>query len=212
MATTETDDSDDGYSTLDLRQMDRETARNTLTVTEFERWEQLHELREGAEQNRERWDREDEVVAEITVSADTDSLGTEVDVFGNDLLVRANPDDPDLQAAVDDLEAMRDDMADVDLTDADALDALDDAAAERVADALLAMLDALIVKWDGTPWADLPDDEREYILNDARHPDKWGLDGLVKAWIDILAAIHEDREERMDVIESFRPATGRGRR
>lgn len=203
MATTDSE-----YSTLDLRQMDEQTARNTLTVAEYERWEQLNELRDNAEQTREQWAEADQRVAEITVSADMDQLGTEVEVFGNDLLVHIDSEDPQLRTAAEDLEAFGEAHGDV--TDADDLETLDDGDADRLASLLLDMLDAMIVEWDGTEWGDLPAGARQSILADARS--SWGLDGLLLAWVDVLTAVREDREDRLDVIDSFRPAQRGGGR
>lgn len=191
------------YTTLDLRRMDRETARNTLTVAEFERWEAVQELREQAEETRDQWEAEEQKVSEITVAADMDSLGTTVDVFGNDLLVHVDPEDDDIRAAAELIDAEFGDDLDVgDVEDLDT-DALD-----RLGDVLMEFLDAVIVRWDGTEFSALDAEVREQVLSDARG--KWGVQGLALALVDIMSAVEEDRTERMDMVESFRGEKGRG--
>jgi len=199
-------DADDGaeHSTLELRQMDREQARQTLPVAQYERWEQLNDLRDGAEQTREQWADEDDRVADLTVRADMDALGTEVDLFGNDVLVHIDSEDPALRETVD---ALEDDYAGL---DTDGVEDMDDTDTAELADHLLDLLDTVIVRWNGHEWSELPDPTRGDVLADARS--KWGVDGLLLAWTDIAIAVNEDREERADVIESFRNEERRGRR
>lgn len=196
------------YSNADLLSMDEQTARDTLTVNQFERWEKLSDLHAEADDTRDQWADEDERVAEITVSADMDALGTEVNVYGNDLLVHIDSDDPDVQAAVEDLQAFRDDHGDI--GDSDDLDAFDAGVRDRLASLLVDVFDAVLVRWDGTEWADLTTEQRRAVLTDARR--EWGLDGLLMAWVDIQIAVREDQEEKVDVIESFRSPERRGRR
>jgi len=198
MATT-----DDRRSITELKRMDEAEARSTLTVDEFERWEKLTELHDEADATREQWADEDAIVAELTVHADKEALGTSVEVFGNDLLVHVDPEDDTLVAAHDRLEALRgEDEADEDL--------LDDETRREVGDALTTMLDAVLERWNGHDWGDLPEDDRDAVLAETR--EKWGIDGLMQAWVHIAAAVREDREEHLSVVESFRGAERRGRR
>lgn len=193
----------DGYGVTELRQMDEQTARQTLTVAEYGRWEKLNDLHDQAEATREQWADEAETVADLTVHADVDDLGTEVDVYGNDLLVHVDPEDDDLTDAAGTLD---------DAFDEDELDTPDELADDRkqlVVENLQTMLDAVIVRWNGTDWDDLGESTRRGVLDDAR--EKWGVDGLMLAWVDIAAAVHEDREEKVSAIDSFQPET-RGRR
>ena len=199
--TTDTDDS--GRSTLELRQMDEATARNTLPIAEFERWQQLHELMDGAAETRERWADEDATVAELTVHADMDALGTTVDLYGNDVLVHVDSGDEDLRAAAGRLE---DHLGD----DGDDIESIDDETARAVGDALKDMLDAVLVRWNGVEWAELSHGKRATILNDAHS--KWGLEALLLAWFDITDAVGSDVEERTSVIENFRNPERRGNR
>lgn len=197
-------DGSDERSTLELRQMDEETARNTLTVAEYERWEQLHELMDGAAETRERWAEEDELVADLTVHADMEQLGTEVDLFGNDVLVHIDSEDREFRAATDRVDSIIGD------TDPEEIDELDDEATAKAADALVEMLDTVLVRWNGHEWGALDDDTRASVLQSARA--KWGVDGLLLAWFDIAAAVREDREERVEAVDSFRGAQRPGRR
>lgn len=201
-------DTDDTYSTLELRRMDEQTARDELSVPEWERWQTLTEMVDRAEQTRERWAEEDERVADIEVAAEMDQLGTEVDIYGNTLLVHVNSEDPHLQQIAEDIDAYRQRVGDV--ADEDDLKGLSESDADELADLLLEMLDTMIVEWGGTEWDELAPHQRQTILADARS--KWGLDGLMLAWVDVIGAIEEDREERLDVVESFRQTERRGRR
>lgn len=195
---------DSEYTTLDLRRMDEQDARHTLTVAEFERWEKLHDLTDSAAETRERWADESEQVLDITVNADADALGTEVDVYGNDLLVHVDSEDRQFRQAA---EALDDELQS---TDTDEVDALDAETRERLADAILDVLDACILRWNGTEWGDLPDEKRYAVLGDARA--KWGLDATLAAMFDIVIAIREDHEEKKEVVESFLGEERRGRR
>jgi uncharacterized protein HemY len=66
------------------------------------------------------------------------------------------------------------------------------------------------VRWDGTAWADLPEQRREAILQQAR--EAWGITGLLKAWGEITLAIREDYDELEARVESFRAPERRGTR
>lgn len=192
------------YAVHELLGMDEAEARSTLTVDQFERWEKLNDLHAEADATRERWADEDATVTDLTVHADPEQLGTHVDLYGNDVLVRVDPEAPDLKAAA---EALDDEFGGVDTTDPEAIDAGVDT--DRLADLLCDLLAAVIVRWNGHEWADLTPADRERVR--AAWREKWGLDGLMLAKVEVLAAVEGEREERLDVIESFRSAE-RGRR
>lgn len=187
-----------------LRRMDDDEARRELTVEQYERREKVIALHEGADEQEREWADEDRRVEELTVHADPDQLGTPVDVYGNDLLVKVNPEDDGFREAATYLE---DQYGDVGVEEAVALD---EAATEDIAARMLQMLDACLLRWNGTDWSDLPEDTRRDAL-DAAYA-KWGLDGLMAGWADIVVAINEERADQLDVIESFRDPEGRGRR
>lgn len=208
MASTPDDsipENDREYANHELRAMDERTARQTLTVDQFERWEKLNDLYDRADETREQWAGQHERVADLTVSADMDALGTAVEIYGNDLLIHVDSDDDALQAAADEFEDLRDEYtADDDFED------VTDADKRRMTDLLTRMFDAVLVRWDDTDWADLREDQRRAILADAR--EKWGFDSFFLAWIDVVAAVREDQEDKVDVIEQFRNPERRGNR
>jgi hypothetical protein len=192
------------YSTLDLRQMDRATAERELNKLQFDRWEQLHDLMDSAEETRERFEREDEQVQDLVVRADPEELGTPVDIYDNDLLVRIDSDDEGFRGAI---ETLDDEFSEEELDNPTELDGDD---RDRMADLICDVLDAVILRWNGTDWNELRADQRRAVLADARA--QWGFDGLFLALVDIIAAVREDREQRVDVIDSFRQPERRGNR
>src|SRR6056297_2783627 len=124
-------ESTDRRTITELRRMDRETARAELTVPEYERWDALHDRLDGAEQTRDEWADADETALDVTVHADDADLGTEVEVFGNDVLVRVDPESRGLR---DRANALRDEFGD-DGRDMDDLSETDtDRLAERLVD------------------------------------------------------------------------------
>ena len=192
------------YSVVDLRRMDEQEARNTLPVAQFERWQKLRELDEGAKQTQEEWDDQAEQVEDLVVRADPEALGTELDLMGNPVLVRVSPDDAELQAIANSLEDNYGDIEETDPTD------LDEQVVDEIADHLLQMLDCSLVRWNGHTWDALGPETRQDVLDQAR--EKWGLDGLMLAWVEIGNAVEEDMGEKMGVVEKFRGEAGRGHR
>ena len=201
--------SDSDYSILELRELSESDAKaafmdDEMSAEDFERWEQLNELEQGAQDTRDRFADEDEQVADLTVRADMDALGTEVELYGNDVLVHVNTE---AEAFVDAAERVDELMSDTDPEDVGELgaDALDE-----IATNLKTMFDEAFVRWNGHEWADLREDQRADVLASIRQ--RWGVDAMLNAWLDIAVAIHEEREDQMDVIESFRTPERRGRR
>jgi len=190
-----------GYTILELRAMDREEARQTLPVAEFERWEQLTELEEGAEQTREQWADEAETVVDVAVHADAEALGTELDLYGNDVLVHVDSEDTAFKRAA---EAMDSALPDDGVEDSE----LTDARAERLTARTVDVLDAMLLRWNGTEWDTLSPDQRQRILQRAR--DKWGLEATVMAVIEAVKAIQTDREQTKAAVEAFLGETGGG--
>jgi hypothetical protein len=188
------------WTNHELVEMDRDTAERTLTKVQFDRWEKLQSLHDQAEANRQQWADQEAEVSEITVSADMETLGTEVDIFDNQLLVHVDPENRGFQQASQRLESVRDQYADVDAEDMDTDIPAEDR--DELRDALTEMLDHAIMRWDGTEWNRLDDATRESVLADA--VERWGLVGLLYAWLDIAEAIERDRHDRMETIESFR--------
>ena len=194
------------YNPHDLLRMDEQEARSTLTVDQYERWEQIQELHDQADETQDEWEEEAEAVADVTVVADMEALGTRVDVFGNDLLVHADPEDPDFRQAAEHLD---DEFSDVTGDDVAGED-IDPERADDLAEHLLTMLDTVLVKWDETEWDDLTEAQCESILDETR--EAWGLSGLFRAWGEIAVAIREDQEEVKDRMNKFRDEERRGNR
>ena len=195
---------DSEYSTLDLRQMDRETAERELTKLQFDRWEKLHELKAGAEETRERFAQEDELVTDLTVTADMADLGTEVDLYGDTALVHLDSDNEQFIDAAESLDA---EFPDADKSD---VPEMDDEDREVIASRAMEMLDAMLVRWNGTEWASVPEHEQQALLETLRQ--EWGIDALFLSIFKCADAIQEDREEQVEAIESFRGEKRRGRR
>lgn len=193
------------YTVSQLRDMDEDEAYATLTSkAQLERWERIQSLYDDVAETEQEWAQQEETVAAVTVNADMEQLGTRVDIYGNDLLVHADPEAPAFREAAERLDS---EFGDIDGSE---LDSVADDRVQALADHLLEMLDHVLVKWGDTEWADLPEGQRQTILDDARS--KWGVDGLMVAWGDIALAIREDREEVVGRLEKFRNPERRGTR
>lgn len=206
MTTQPPDAPDHEFGAHELLRMDEAEARQTLTVAQFERWESIQDIHDDADERQAEWDAQAETVADITVNADMEQLGTRVEIYGNDLLVHADPEAPKFREAVDRLEGEFGDIEGSDVAE----DELDPDRAGEYAEHMLTLLDAVLVKWGDTRWEDIPTDEREATLGEVRS--KWGVAGLMQAWGDIAVAIREDHEEVVGDLEKFRDPERRGRR
>lgn len=202
------------WTNHELRVMDEATARQTLPVAQFERWERLQELYEEAEKTKAEWADQAETVEQIVVHADAQELGTELEVFGNDVLVHVDSSD---EAFVETAERVKTTLDTIRESDTDGENegapdptALDSDAREVVADGLCDLFDLVLVRWNDHEWDVLSPDARQAVLQRAH--DKWGVDGLLLAWLEVVSAVAEDRSERVEVIEKFRDPTRRGNR
>jgi hypothetical protein len=189
------------HNAVELREMDDETARNTLTVAEYERRERIINAYEQAEATREERTEQERRVQDIVVHADTDALVTEVDIFGNDVGGRINPEDDALRELAVTMEEEYGDI-DPERIGEESIEGVDDAAVEEIVADLIDLLDIIIVRWNGTAWADLDAAHRRAILEDAR--EAWGLDGFFVALLELVEAIEADQEERFEVVDGFR--------
>lgn len=195
----------DGYSMAELEAMSEQEAKDTLTVTEFEQWEQLQELFEQDRETREQWEQASETVADVAVKADMEQLGTKVDLWGNPVVVHLDPGDRHLQQRVQRFEDRHGEHAGEDIDD------LDDVDTDAIAESVKHLLDVLLVEWDGTKWHQLPEydsDEYHPVLDVAE--DKWGLAGLVDGVVRVLETAYEEQQQRMEEIESFLGEAGAG--
>lgn len=204
--------SDAEYTTLDLRQMGREEAMDTLTGRQFERWKSLHESVANAEENREAFREAEHDTHDILFNADASDIAAEIELFGNDVLVYYGPEDPRLREAVSGLM----DSAGVDPDDADSLSAddIDDDMIDDAKDTLVDILDIALVEWNGHAWDELDDHVRSDILARVAtpRPDGWGVAGLMDAVVQTITAVEERRDSRMETIRKFRDETRRGNR
>ena len=195
-------ESTDRRTITELRRMDRETARAELTVPEYERWDALHDRLDGAEQTRDEWADADETALDVTVHADDADLGTEVEVFGNDVLVRVDPESRGLR---DRANALRDEFGD----DGRDMDDLSETDTDRLAERLVDLYREIVVSWNGTRLEDMTPPERDTLFATVR--EKWGLRGLFLGLADIIAGVEQGQKERLEAVDSFRGAE-RGRR
>lgn len=200
-------DTDDGWSVSELLAMGESDARETLTVDEYERWEKLNDLHDEADETRDEWREQEQQVQQFTVRADMEALGTEVELYGNDLLVHLDPEDPEIQRLA---EAYDDELGDFDESDFADTDEIPEDIIDTVSELLIDLLDEIIVRWNGEEWADAPRETRRETLRAAR--ESWGVEGMVYGKLEILEAVQEDRDDRMSVIEKFRSPERRGNR
>jgi 23S rRNA G2069 N7-methylase RlmK/C1962 C5-methylase RlmI len=191
------------YSLGDLRSMSRDEAMSELDPASWERWKALQERLDAAEDTREAWRDADETVLDVTVHADDADLGETVDVFGNDLLVRIDPEKPALRKRANALEAEFGD-------DGREVGELDDADTDRLAGRILDLYREIIVAWNGTRLDDMTPPERDTLFETIR--EKWGLRGLFLGLADIIAGVEQGQKDRLEAVDSFRGAEGRRRR
>ena len=203
----------------ELRRMDEQTAKQTLTVAEYKRWEAVNERLDEHEAALDRWEDTREEATDIMLRADTGDLAESVTVFGNPLEVYYAPDDPRLREQVDRLgDVFGVDMAAVaegeESVDGLSTDDLDDGVIDDALDILADLITIAIVEWDGTRWDDLTDADRQAIhdLITADPPDGWGVAGAMDAWVEISVAVEDTRDERLERIQKFRDPERRGSR
>lgn len=207
---------DDRRTAADLRRMDEQTARDTLTVNEFERWEALRDLHEQADEQREEWAEDARVATETLVFADAHDLAAEVSVFGNDLLCYYALDDPRIQDTADDLAAVFDVDPDADPEAIDTIRAedIDESDVDAVKDALAELVLVATVEFNGTALDESTPAARETIREGitADPPEGWGVAGLMDAWTEIQTAVEAARDERLERVRKFRDPERRGDR
>jgi hypothetical protein len=216
MSTSTQADGRDRIPASELRRMDEQTARNTLTVNQFERWEKLRDLHERADEQRAEWQEDARVATETLVFADASDLAAEVSVFGNDLAVYYAADDPRIRDAAEDLAAVLDVDPDAPPEEIDAINAADIDAEDldAVTDALAELVCLAVVAWNGTAWDEFTPAEREHIRHTITSdpPTGWGIAGLMDAWTVIQTAVEEQRDDRLERVRKFRNPERRGDR
>ena len=204
----------DRRSITELRRMDEQTAMQTLTMAEYQRWESVNDHHERAEQVRQEWRETEAEATSILVNTDVSDLATDIELFGNDVAVYYDPEDPRLHDAA---EAVADVLG-VDIDDAADLEATtDDVPREAIDDAKAALADLVcvtFVEWNGHNWSDLPAESRRTVAERIQQPrpDGWGLAGLMDAFSEIMTAVETNRNERLERVEKFRNPKRRGNR
>jgi len=81
--------------------------------------------------------------------------------------------------------------------------------------ALVDLITAALVEWNGQRWDDMDADTREAIRATIQQPPEaggWGVAGLMDAFVEIYVAVEDNRNERLERIEKFRDETRRGDR
>jgi len=213
------------YSALDLREMGHEEARDTLTVGEFERWQKIQDLTDAADDQRQAFRENAERATDILVNATPERMAAELTLWGNDCKVYYDPEDTRVQSAAEDLAdalgidpeaAAEEDPSQVlDTADVDSVDDIEDRdLLGDIKDALVQLIDACLVEWNGSRWADIPQSDREFVLSEIRkpRPKGWGAAGLVDAWVEIQYHVESNRNERMEQVRKFRDPKRRGNR
>jgi len=183
-------------------------------MAEYQRWESVNDHHDRAEQVRQEWRETEQEATSILVNTDVSDLATDIELFGNDVAVYYDPEDPRLHEAA---EAVADVLG-VDIEDAADLEATtDDVPREAIDDAKGALADLVcvtFVEWNGHNWADLPAESRRTVANRIKQPrpDGWGLAGLMDAFSEIMTAVETNRNERLERVEKFRNPERRGNR
>ena len=204
----------DRRSITELRRMDEQTAMQTLTMAEYQRWESVNDHHDRAEKVRQEWRETEAEATSILVNTDVSDVATDIELFGNDVAVYYDPEDPRLHEAA---EAVADVLG-VDIDDAADLEATtDDVPREAIDDAKGALADLVcvtFVEWNGHNWSDLPAESRRTVADRIQQsrPDGWGLAGLMDAFSEIMTAVETNRNERLERVEKFRNPERRGNR
>ena len=204
----------DRRSITELRRMDEQTAMQTLTMAEYQRWESVNDHHDRAEEVRQEWRETEAEATSILVNTDVSDLATDIELFGNDVAVYYDPEDPRLHDAA---EAVADVLG-VDIDDAADLEATtNDVPREAIDDAKGALSDLVcvtFVEWNGHNWSDLPAESRRTVAERIQQsrPDGWGLAGLMDAFSEIMTAVETNRNERLERVQKFRNPERRGNR
>jgi len=212
-ATAEPDESDSPITITELRAMDEQTARQSLTVDEFERWESVNEHLDQHEQRKQEWAENDQAVTDMLTN-DASAIASEVELFGDVAAVYYDPEDSRVRNVADRLgEAAGVDIESVDEADLSAED-IDESQIEAVKEVLADFVGLTLVEWNNNTWGDIPVSKREQIKAQMQQsrPNGWGLLGLMDALNQIIVAVEADRDERLGMVEKFRNPERRGDR
>ena len=204
-------------TTLDLKRIDdREEAYRRLSGPDFERWEKLQELEAAAEQNKRQMQEDAAVATDAIVRADVSDLATEVNVFGNALLCYYDPESQQVREAAERVGEVCGVDADEpgDLEGA-SVDDVDDSDIPAIKGALVDLITAALVEWNGERWTDMTRDKQatiETVIKQSPENGGWGVAGLMDAFVEIYVTVEDNRNERLERIEKFRNEKRRGNR
>jgi len=204
-------------TTLDLKRIDdREEAYSRLSGPDFERWEKLQELEAAAEENRREMQADAEVATDALVRADVSDLATDVSVFGNELLCYYDPESQQVREAADRVgEVCGVDAAEPGDLEGASVDDVDDSDIPAIKGALVDLITAAIVEWNGERWTDMTRDKQatiETVIKQSPENGGWGVAGLMDAFVESYVTVEDNRNERLERIQKFRDETRRGDR
>ena len=203
-----------GRTMTELLRMDESTAKRELSYAEYQTWESANDHQERYQERKAEWRENEQQATDILVNTDVSALATEIELFGNDVAVYYDPEDPRLHEAAQSVA----DVLGVDIDDAADLEATtDDVPREAIDDAKGALADLVcvtFVEWNGHNWGDLPVESRRTVADRIQQPrpDGWGLAGLMDAFSEIMTAVETNRNERLERVEKFRNPERRGNR
>ena len=133
---------DDSRTLTELLRMDEQTAKRELSYAEYQTWESATDHHGRYQERKREWRENEQQATDILVNTDVSALATEIELFGNDVAVYYDPEDPRLheaaQAVADVLGVDIDDAADLEAT-------TDDVPREAIDDAKGALADLVCV-------------------------------------------------------------------
>jgi len=205
-------------TTLDLKRIDdREEAYSRLSGPDFERWEKLQELEAAAEQNKRQMQEDAEVATDALVrNKIPDGLAVDVNVFGNEVRAYYDPESKQVREAAERVgEVCGVDANEPGDLEGASVDDVDDGDIPAIKSALVDLITAALVEWNGQRWDDMDADTREAIRATIQQPPEaggWGVAGLMDAFVEIYVTVEDNRNERLERIQKFRDETRRGDR
>lgn len=207
-------DGDDAYTMTELLAMDKAEAVEKLDYGQYQTWESAVDHHDRYHRQKQKWRTNETEATDILVRADVGDLATELTLFGNQVSVYYDPEDPRIRDLVERLG----DLLGVDTTDPTAIEAsaadIDESAIDPAKELLAEFIAVTIQRWDGVEWDDIPSETRSSITDQIQqpHPDGWGLVGLMDGLNDILVAVESNRDDRLERVQKFRQPERRGDR
>lgn len=197
------------YSVFDLRDMSASEAKE-LPEEEYARWRSVQETVEDAQATQARWRQEEREVGNVIVKAANDELHLPVDVFGNTIMVHAEMD-YEMMVSLQELE---------DSFRGRGTNELSDAEFQRLREMMAELFRSLVVEFDGTPVAEIPEytwrdrvraaivpgdsltDPHTYLYEECL--DAWRFSGMFKFIAKAAQTINAHQQEWEEQAKSFR--------